>query len=128
MLRRQVEAQLGFSVTRVRGALINTYGLISYWKEQYKAGLRYPERIPNAEALDALELRETIAHVRIVYPDLGNLLLSITAQLRSAKSEFDKMRLSPVGSKSGKPLEYLDSAAWVIDRVLKDLPGEHGDE
>lgn len=128
LLKQEYEDRIGQGPEILREALINAKGLIEFWSPFVVIGLANPHGVPDPAPLEAPDLARALEHARRISPELSELVSSAIADLKFAKSEFDRIRQSyrgpnlyPAPVHGTGPQVYLDRAAGAIDRALATL-------
>jgi hypothetical protein len=122
LLKGQYEAQLGLGPQRVREALLSTFHLIAYWRQQIQPAQFNPNAVPNPEPLIKNDLMAVVDHARLISPELAVLLREVDAELRKAAGEFEKISKGVTYSTAaGGPGPYLDTAFATSNAAVAKL-------
>jgi multidrug efflux pump subunit AcrA (membrane-fusion protein) len=128
LLKQEYEDRIGQGPEILRQALINAKALTQFWAPFVAIGLGNPHGVPDPAPLEARDLAGALEHARRISPELSGLVSSALADLKFAKSEFDRIRQSyrgpnlyPAAVSGTGPRVYLERAAEAIDRALEIL-------
>ena len=129
-IKKQYENQFGLGPQILREKLRQTLELIKYWEKMLGVGAGNPHSVPDPSPLGASELTSAQEYARRISPKMSELVSKGISALRSAKSEFERVRQSVRGptmspyALSGDASQYLAAATEAINDALNLLPEE----